>query len=101
MRGIRHFIAGIIMLTPLSTAASAAVECKAELPAARTGHWSWRNIDGKRCWYLGDARMEKTNLEWPRSAAPPAPIESASDNALRKTYSPKVEYLPFEQRWPH
>jgi hypothetical protein len=100
MRHIGHLLAGVIALAPLGPTAGEAVECKAELPAARTGHWSWRNIDSKRCWYQGDARMDKARLEWPRSAPSPVPIESASDNASRKPVWPKLDYLPFEQRWP-
>jgi hypothetical protein len=99
MRQIYHVFA-TVMLAPLSTAANSAVECKAELPAARTEYWSWRNIDGKQCWYPGRPGMDKANLKWPRAARPPAPIERASDKALAESHSANREEMSFEQRWP-
>lgn len=54
-------LAAIIVVLICSPAA--AVDCK----SAR-GHdgryWSWRQIDGKRCWYLGPPGMSKTALSW-------------------------------------
>jgi hypothetical protein len=50
---IRHLLAAAFLFTPLGTAANSSGECKAELPTVRTGYWSWRNVDGKRCWYRG------------------------------------------------
>jgi hypothetical protein len=41
--------------------------------------WSWRLIDGKRCWYKGNPGMDKNLLRWaestpaPRAASTPAP----------------------------
>jgi hypothetical protein len=96
---LRYLLAGMIALGPLGSAASGAVQCKAEVPAARTGYWSWRNIDGKQCWYQGKPGMDKANLEWPRATPSPAAQESASEQPMLKTNSPKIEYLPFETRW--
>jgi hypothetical protein len=83
---IRHAIALVIMLTALGTAAYSAVECRAEPPADRTGYWSWRNIDGKRCWYPGRAGMDKANLKWPQSAPD-------SDRVLLESYWPNLQEL--------
>ena len=33
------------------------------------GYWSWRMIDGRKCWYEGKPMLSKSMLEWPRSAA--------------------------------
>jgi hypothetical protein len=97
---IRYVLAAAILLVPLSTAANGAVECKAELPAARSGHWSWRNIDGKRCWYPGQPGVDRASLQWPRSTPTPARNDAAPDQALLESYWPKLEELPFEERWP-
>jgi hypothetical protein len=29
-------------------------------------YWSWRIIDGKRCWYQGHHVIPKSNLHWPK-----------------------------------
>jgi hypothetical protein len=83
---IRHAIALVIMLAALGTAAYSAVECRAEPPANRTGYWSWRNIDGKRCWYPGRANMDKANLKWPQSAPD-------TDTVLLESYWPNLREL--------
>jgi hypothetical protein len=45
------------------TAASAA-ECMAARPPG-PGYWSWRTIEGKRCWHRG-GYVAKSELFWPR-----------------------------------
>ena len=103
---ILHVLAGVVVLAPVS-APAATMECKSEMPAAPTGYWSWRIIDGKRCWYLGRPGIAKTQLQWPGAAAVPARVPRSSKRALPEPYaieaeasSPNVEELPFEKRWP-
>ena len=28
-------------------------------------YWSWRLIDGRKCWYEGKPMLSKSSLEWP------------------------------------
>jgi hypothetical protein len=44
------------------------IACATEVPAARKGHWYYRIIDGRKCWYEGKPMMPKTSLYWPGSA---------------------------------
>lgn len=46
------------------------IECAAELPSARGGHWYYRIIDGRKCWYRGKAMVPKSSLYWAKSPAP-------------------------------
>ena len=46
----------------LPTAKAEAIECRAK-PETR-GYWSWREIDGRRCWYEGRRRISKELLSW-------------------------------------
>lgn len=52
-------------------AADAVTECSAA--RGDGGHWSWREIEGKRCWYRGEPGRSKSLLRWslssPRSSA--------------------------------
>jgi hypothetical protein len=50
---------------PVSSAET--IACAAEVPAARSGHWYYRIIDGRKCWYQGKAMMPKSSLYWPQS----------------------------------
>ena len=99
---IRNLVAVTIVLS-WTTTASSAVECRAELPSGRTDYWSWRIIDGKRCWYPGRPGMSKAKLLWPRSERQPSPEqgEVVQPNNKRNIFQPKVEKLPFAERWPY
>ena len=96
---IRYLIAVIIVLA-WATTASSAVECVADLPSKRNGYWSWRIIDGKRCWYLGRPGMSKAKLQWPRSAQePPNEVDFVQPNESGFV-QPNTDELPFAERWP-
>jgi len=45
-------------------AALAKQQCSATKPANGTW-WSWRLIDGRKCWYEGKPGLSKALLEWP------------------------------------
>jgi hypothetical protein len=49
--------------------ASAAQQCSAAVPSNQLGHWSWRMIDGRKCWYEGKPLLSKSLLEWPAPAS--------------------------------
>ena len=49
--------------------AQAKQKCRAEMPSNTHGYWSWRLIDGRRCWYEGKPLLSKTSLEWPAQAS--------------------------------
>ena len=57
-------LAVVILL--MSTISAAAIDCQ---PKAGGSGWSWRQIDGKRCWYKGAAGMDKAKLRWPAQVA--------------------------------
>jgi hypothetical protein len=40
------------------------VACQTSKPAGH-GSWSWRLIDGRKCWYEGTVGMDKSLLHWP------------------------------------
>jgi hypothetical protein len=45
-----------------------AIECAAEMPAARSAHWSYRIVDGRKCWYEGRPMLPKSELRWPAAS---------------------------------
>jgi hypothetical protein len=45
-------------------------ECSVKPPSNARGPWSWRLIDGRKCWYAGKAVISKSSLRW--AAAAPA-----------------------------
>lgn len=51
-------------------------ECRAS-PSKVQGHWSWRLIDGRKCWYAGKAMIAKSLLRWPAAAPAQAKVKVA------------------------
>jgi hypothetical protein len=69
----------IVMFLLLIATPAEAVACKSSRGDARQ-YWAWRQIDGKRCWYVGQRGMSKARLHWAsvssrkRRARPPVRI---------------------------
>jgi hypothetical protein len=55
------------------------IACAAEVPAGVKGHWYYRIIDGRKCWYDGKPMMPKTSLYWPKSTATDAKASTAPE----------------------
>jgi hypothetical protein len=50
--------------------AQAKQQCNATAPSNPHGHsWSYRLIDGRKCWYEGEPMLSKSLLEWPKEAS--------------------------------
>jgi hypothetical protein len=47
--------------------AQAKQQCSPAMPSNRHGYWSWRLIDGRKCWYEGRPGLSKSLLEWPKA----------------------------------
>jgi hypothetical protein len=60
-----------LILFVLAPSAAAALECHSS--ALRDNrHWSWRQVDGRRCWYPGLPGVSKSTLRWPKTSIPPS-----------------------------
>jgi hypothetical protein len=78
------FIAGLFI--------AGAVEAKQQcsVSAGSQGYWSWRMIDGRKCWYEGKPMLSRAMLEWPaESAAQPDTVSVAP--ASRRSESQRSE----------
>jgi len=71
-----------IAIVGLATA-QAKQQCSTE--AGHSGYWSWRMIDGRKCWYEGKPMLSKDLLEWAPAAAD---ADSAPANAAPRTAVP-------------
>jgi hypothetical protein len=76
----RHRIPAIILtasVAALSIIAMATAQAKQQcsVAAGSTGYWSWRSIDGRKCWYEGKPMLSKSELEWPANI--PAQADSS------------------------
>lgn len=60
--------------TPLPLA-EAATECSPKPPQKASGHWVYRTVEGRKCWYRGPQVIPKSELVWPKHGE----IETADD----------------------
>jgi len=101
---------GILLLIGMQ--AAEAKQCNAALPSNPQGHWSYRLIDGRKCWYEGENNFPKSLLQWPEEnsalsafdKAEPSPQEETLPS-VTQTVSPPAEPNnqsdsdTFEARW--
>jgi hypothetical protein len=45
------------------------IPCRSEPDKAQPGHWRWRSIDERQCWFIGERTVPKEWLEWPPARA--------------------------------
>src|SRR4030088_2676895 len=65
------FVAVVTRILPLEIGlllgmpAAEAKLCSAGEPSNPQQHWSYRLIDGRKCWYEGENKFPKSLLQWP------------------------------------
>lgn len=100
-------IAALVPIGMLTAQAKAQIkECVAS-PSKAQGHWSWRLIDGRKCWYAGKTVISKSMLKWPAAAPAQAKAEAATVSAVPQKRSEPMDAQArmldsdnsFEARW--
>jgi hypothetical protein len=90
-------LASITLATFLTTlwsiedpTAQAGQQCSVAMPSNPQGHWwSYRLIDGRKCWYEGKPGLSKSLLEWPKEvSAQPASGEKITSTVPEKAHTP-------------
>jgi hypothetical protein len=111
------FVAGILplgILLPIEIIQAAkAKQCSAVEPSNPQKHWSYRVIDGRKCWYEGENNFPKSLLYWPEQTpalsafgkAMPSPEEGGLLPPATQPVRPAAErnnqsdFESFEARW--
>lgn len=89
---MKHFYSAVLTAVSVTVfsmsiaTAFAKQQCGASMPANSHGYWSWRLIDGRKCWYEGKPMLSKSSLEWP--AQPKARLDSNEELASALTEKP-------------
>ncbi len=76
--------------------AHAKQQCSAEVRSNQLGHWSWRIIDGRKCWYEGKPMLSKSLLEWPAQAS----AQPRSNGEVARVIAQKADPLDSQARAP-
>jgi len=80
LRGIAGAMIASIVLA-LVPGAAAALECRSSALRDRQ-HWSWREVDGRRCWYPGLPGLSKSTLRWPQNSVSPSSHQQTNGSAV-------------------
>jgi hypothetical protein len=76
VRGVTKSSTFLILSLLCAAGSARAVECQSEKGPGSP--WSWRQVDGKHCWYKGERGMDKKLLRWLETVdASTAPAERA------------------------
>ena len=102
----------VLLVGVVLAADSPRIPCAEKPPVAKT-YWSWREIDGRKCWFEGRASTPKSQLFWApqkvrltdKSSVPRAKIGVPADHAMSSELLPFWDDpwfwndpTPFEQR---
>jgi len=83
--------------------AEAGQQCSAAMPLKPARSlWSYRLIDGRKCWYEGKPGLSKSLLEWPKEAsAQPASDEEITSADPQKPRTPldSQAWAPNSRAW--
>jgi hypothetical protein len=80
--------ASIAALLLVGTPNAQAKQCSVAKPSNPHGQWwSYRLIDGRKCWYEGKPMLSKSLLEWPKVAAKQPVVASARPVSNEKVKS--------------
>jgi hypothetical protein len=93
----------------LGPGAQAKQLCSAAAARSHGGWWSYRIIDGRKCWYEGKPGLAKTLLEWPhRPSSKPSsneelaratPVETPGNPLDAQAWAPSGNADTFEELW--
>ena len=101
------FAACIAVLLPTGGAHAKGVDCSVARPSNGHGYWSWRLIDGRKCWYAGKIVIPKSALKWPAAepaqakvkVAPPVNIVAEKRSDPMNAQARMLDDDSFESRW--
>jgi hypothetical protein len=82
-------------------------QCSSARTSTTQGRWwSYRIIDGRKCWYEGKPMLAKSELEWPKqNSAQRALAANVTDAVAASPTNPldsqawAADYDTFEARW--
>jgi hypothetical protein len=87
----------ILVLVPNTVTA---LECYSSPPRDQR-YWSWRQIDGRRCWYPGRPGMSKSKLHWSRARVSTPTKQRTSGSAMSlPRWERDQEDVLLESTWP-
>ena len=99
-------ISALVPIGMLTAQAKAQIKQCVASPSKTQGHWSWRLIDGRKCWYAGKTVISKSLLKWPaaapaqaKAAATPVRVAAETRSDPMDAQARMLDDDSFESRW--
>jgi len=99
-------ISALVPIGMLTAQAKAPIRGCSASPSKVQGHWSWRLIDGRKCWYAGKTVISKSLLKWPaaapaqaKAAAAPVSVATEKRSGPMDAQARMLDDDSFESRW--
>jgi hypothetical protein len=89
--GIAGFLSVVFIF---SSTPAQAKQCSTERPPDARSYWSYRLIDGRKCWYEGKPMLSKSLLEWPHEASAQPVSEREVASVSKKEVASVVKEKP-------
>src|SRR6476619_6818741 len=96
----------IVLVSPVAffpVSPAHAIQCSIERPSNAQSWWSYRLIDGRKCWYEGKPMLSKSLLEWPETSPKPVSNRQVTSVAPEKPLDSQAwalkDFDTFEARW--
>jgi hypothetical protein len=83
-----EIVGALIIAFLFSTTPTQAKQCSAERPPNARSYWSYRLIDGRKCWYEGKPMLSKSLLHWARFPTAAAKPRLKSDFLSANRHNP-------------
>jgi hypothetical protein len=74
-------LAVALTIIPPAGAAETEIDCRSARPAGAREYWSWREVDGRRCWYAGRPGLAKGLLRWGEGSVRVSPASNLGEVA--------------------
>jgi hypothetical protein len=81
-------VAALTIAFLFSATPAQAKQCSTERPPEARSYWSYRLIDGRKCWYEGKPMLAKSLLHWPTSGTAQAKPRLESDVLSANRHNP-------------
>jgi hypothetical protein len=74
------------------------IQCQEQIDKSKPGRWSWRTVEGRQCWFIGDRETPRESLQWPpqKQAELRKQFGESPEAELRKQFDESTE----RPEWP-
>jgi hypothetical protein len=65
------------------------IQCREQIDKSKSGHWHWRTVDQRQCWFIGERETPREWLQWPPRERAELPVDVQA--MLQRAEEPQLE----------